>query len=328
MINELQFIEKYENQKASLSAWGNDIIKYIIEVLKRKGYNTDYFIKIPVSARVKDNTSIIQKAFYRGKKYENPFDDITDKVGIRFVVLLLEDIEVIKNIIENSSIWEYSKDRDFEDERNEKPTLFEYQSVHYILKNKNEINEDDIVIPKDTPCEVQIRTLLQHAYSELTHDTIYKPKQQAEPVIHRLVARSMAMIETTDCIFKEVNDKMNEKEYKLPSDLLPVITDEYTKIKSPEIHKGLNDSIIDAYLDVVKGIDVEELKEFISKYNKMLAKQITIKYDKMLLFRQPIVLLIYYLVFAHPHKTKDDWPFTDDLLRPIYISLGKRYDDF
>src|SRR3546814_12228521 len=38
-----------------------------------------------------------------------------------------------------------------------------------------------------TPCEVQLRTLLQHAHSQLTHDTIYKPKTIASSHTKRFV---------------------------------------------------------------------------------------------------------------------------------------------
>src|SRR3546814_10997244 len=55
-----------------------------------------------------------------------------------------------------------------------------------------------------TPCEVQLRTLLQHAHSQLTHDTIYKPKTIASSHTKRFVARSMALIETVDDFFVQV----------------------------------------------------------------------------------------------------------------------------
>ena len=35
-------------------------------------------------------------------------------------------------------------------------------------------------IEKDTPCEIQIRTLEQHAYAELSHDYVYK-KESGQP---------------------------------------------------------------------------------------------------------------------------------------------------
>ncbi|MCV5435110.1 (p)ppGpp synthetase, partial [Escherichia coli] len=76
-------------------------------------------LKIEPSYRLKDISSLIEKAFYRSKNYQNPYKEITDKVGVRFVVLLTDDIPIIKEIIENFNLWEYSEDRDFIKEKEE-----------------------------------------------------------------------------------------------------------------------------------------------------------------------------------------------------------------
>lgn len=46
-----------------------------------------------------------------------------------------------------------------------------------------------MTVTAGTPCEVQVRTLLQQAHSELTHDTIYKPRVVQTPDMHRAAAR-------------------------------------------------------------------------------------------------------------------------------------------
>ena len=49
-----------------------------------------------------------------------------------------------------------------------------------------------------------MRTLLQHAHSELTHDTIYKPSVVQTPAMLRAAAKSMALIEATGDYFEEL----------------------------------------------------------------------------------------------------------------------------
>lgn len=325
-MDEKIFIEKYEEEKVFLEKWGNIINSRIINCLKDKKINTDLFLKIPSIVRIKDNKSIINKAFYRKKNYTNPLVDITDKVGIRFVVLLGNEISIIEEIIENEEIWSFSKDRDFEKEREENPTLFDYQSVHYILRNNDEIIEDGITIPKGIACEVQIRTLLQHAYSELTHDTIYKPNKSAEAWVKRLVARSMAMIETTDTIFEEVNTVMNNNDKKIIDDLLPIIDSEYAKIATSEDDNNLVSIIVDAYEKELIDLNINDFQEFLTRKSRVLKTQITKKYNSYLLFRQPIILLLFYLVDKKRVATRNNWPFTFEMLKPIYISLGHKFD--
>ncbi|MBU3155200.1 GTP pyrophosphokinase [Clostridium estertheticum] len=323
MRDEEKFIEDYDKQKDSLRSWGQYIKEYIFTELKKQKHDTESFIKIQVLARVKDDSSIIEKAFYRGKNYSNPLDDITDKVGIRFVVLLLDDIKIIQNIIEDCREWNISEDKNFEWERLENPSVFEYQSVHYIIRNTKAIIVNNITIDQLTPCEVQIRTLLQHAFSELSHDTVYKPSQTVEPMIKRLVARSMAMIETTDSIFKEVNDKMTIENNKKSNNLLPIIKDEYTnRIRMPEENNKIQELIIDVYEEMIAEINAEDLINFINEHIEMLKEQINSKYNTQLLFRQPVILLLYYLINQHPNKVSIDWPLTEDLIKPIYTKLG------
>ncbi len=47
------------------------------------------------------------------KRKVDPLAEITDQVGVRFVVLLLEDIERIGTIVE-AGPWLAQKDRDFQ----------------------------------------------------------------------------------------------------------------------------------------------------------------------------------------------------------------------
>ena len=324
-MDEIEFIKKYESEKPMYNSWGNYVAKQILSHLKEK-VDVNIFLKIPPIPRLKDNASILQKAFYRNKAYTNPYNDITDKVGVRFVVLLLSDIKVIKKIIEHNEVWSFSKDRDFEEERKAKPSVFEYESVHYILRNKNIIiTDNNIVIKKGTPCEVQIRALLQHAYSELTHDKTYKPKTIVKPEVYRLIARSMALIETTDNIFEEVNN-MLKKSNKADNNLLPYLTDLYKKINIPQTEEKLTNSIFDSYKEDISKVKIEEIQQFLNKY-KFIKDIINDRYNKKLLYRQPIVLLIYYMAKTKHNNTWNKWPFTHEQIKQIYIDLGIGYQD-
>jgi len=177
-MTENEFIVRYEAEKPVYAAWGNYVRDSILSSLTAKidGFTPDNFLKVPASVRVKDTDSLVAKAFYRGKPYADAYGQITDKVGTRFVVLLLNHINHVEEAI-TSGPWEYSKDRDFDEEREKQPFIFDYQSKHFIVKAIKEVPFGDVIVPVGTPCEVQVRTLLQHAYSELSHDTVYKPKQ-------------------------------------------------------------------------------------------------------------------------------------------------------
>src|SRR5690606_11585815 len=128
--------------------------------------------KIDPSYRVKSPESVIEKL--ARKKYTNPHQEMTDLVGARFVVLLRSDIAVVDRAIINRSCWSVSKDRDYINEALSDPSVFDYQSMHYLVRNLEDRTIEGVHVPDGLTCEVQVRSLLQHAYAELVHDDIYK----------------------------------------------------------------------------------------------------------------------------------------------------------
>ena len=291
----------------------------IISKIDQQIQDSDKFLMLPVSPRLKEDSSILEKAFFRAKKYEDPYNDITDKIGIRFVVLELSDIEIIKPFIEEDDDLSNSKDVDFEQNVNNNPELFTYQSVHYIVRNRNQINYKGVEIPANTPCEVQIRTLLQHAYAELSHQTVYKSIWEMKPTYLRKLARSMALIEATDEIFKEVRQEMikhNEKFFKF-------ITVGKSFGEFPKYVEALNASIFDAYSSLISENDIrpESIRDFVTGKPYIKSKVSDNVYSSIL-FEQPVIYLLYYLASLYSSSMKDAWPYDTKYIEPIYSDLG------
>jgi putative GTP pyrophosphokinase len=327
MMGEKELIQRFEKEVPIYSAWGNLVTNTILNGIRteiKDDRKFREFVKIPPQPRIKDTDSLVEKAFYRNKKYIDPYNDITDKVGTRFVVLLVDDIKLLSKIVESEKIWETSKDRDFEEERNKHPLVFDYQSVHYIIRNRIDRVVDQILVPKHTACEVQLRTLLQHAHSELTHDTIYKPNIRVIPEIVRVVGRSMALIEATDDYFTQVKTTMNSIEQRINNffDDLRVI---FSTIARPEPQPKLNLLILDAYRDVIEEIMPQTIQQFIER-NTFLKERIRERQQDFLIYRQPIILLMYYLLANEKSRFRQLWPFSDNELQPIFTDLGIAFD--
>lgn len=319
-MNEQEFIKKYEEEKPLFRSWGNKIAETINQKLFDRGINPSEFLKIPINVRIKDNTSIIAKAFLRkDKKYTDPYTQITDKVGIRFVVLDLDEINVIKEIIEAQDDWDCSKDVDFEKNCAERPELFVYQSVHYIVRNCNIVDYNGVKIPANTPCEIQIRTLLQHAYAELSHQTVYKSNAQINPMVKRKLARSMALIEATDELFKEVRQDM-----RIVDDLyISIIDSAKNFISFPYYIESLSSTIFDSYKESIikNNISTNIIEDFIN--NKSFLIQ-NVKDNKFadVVYQQPIIFLLYYLAEKYSSTLLENWPFDRIYIEPIFTDLG------
>ena len=229
-----------------------------------------------------------------------------------------DEIRAVERAILFCELWTSTKARDFEDERAISPFEFDYQSLHYIVRAKKKIRYNEIDITEGIPCEIQIRTLLQHAYSELTHDTIYKPNVQAEPGVKRSAAKSMALIEATDDYFTQVHQKLALA--LAPGQQVAAVVDRaYTKFLNLDPEPSpLNALLVDHFKQWAReGFDVD-LNTFLQD-KPFVADFIRERAPTNLLYRQPAVLLVYWAVSqGHERRRAFDGPLSDDELAPFY----------
>lgn len=321
-MNEIEFREKWRAEEVLYKAWGGYVVETIKNELEKRNEDVARLFKIPPTFRVKTKDSLVDKAFYRSdKKYSDPYAQIEDKVGARFVVLFTEDIAKVSSLIEElNGAWEYDACRNYQEEREKEPLLFTYQSVHYILRPKSDIEYNGVVIPRSVACEVQIRTLLQHAHAELTHDAIYKSKKMVEPEVHRTVAKSMALIETTDDFFVDVMRRLNSgplNEHcindRLDDFYLEFIGRHANNQKSSIVIWDVFESLVDSSL-------IDNIRAFMKK-NEFLSS--TIKNNKKNVFyQQSVVLFVCYLLKHNKKRLLADWPLQREILEPLANDLG------
>lgn len=323
-----EFISKFNQDEKMLLSWGKLVCQTINDELKKT--DKDGILKIEPCFRLKDLASLIEKAFYRLKGYDDPYKDITDKVGVRFVVLLTDDIEHIKGIINNNPIWSCSEDRDFEKEKSEKPYLFDYQSVHYVVRNLDKIvNNDGTIIPPETPCEIQIRTLLQHAYAEVSHDSVYKCKAVPSSDIKRRMARTIALMESTDELFLAAKNELNksneviEKWAEFSRKIFSKILTSYDiKTKDKILYHVLNiyfDSLTDQLFNTYSSYLVknEGYEEYFKE--KIESEYLSGSYIK----KSSAIMFCLFMADKRPEIFKGKWPFSEADLNEITSIVGK-----
>ena len=257
-------------------------------------------------------------------------DSIDDRVGVRFVVLLAEHISLIEKIIESFG-FSVSKDRDYEAEREEKPLEFSYQSVHLVVRPCEDEVHNGTVVPAGTACEVQIRTLLQHAHSELTHDRLYKSRREPPRGLHRSVARSMALIEATDDIFGDVAKQLDAAEAKIRSVVLALDSIYLDKVGvAPESAK-YNAEFVEEL--VACGVDFEldsigdRVETMIGEKSYIIDRISANRSVEPLIYGVSGVLLAYLLAIHRLEKVKRCWPLDYKYLSSICLDIGISIDD-
>jgi ppGpp synthetase/RelA/SpoT-type nucleotidyltranferase len=287
----------------------------------------EILIKIPAIPRLKTETSLVDKAFYRpDKSYKDPYTEIEDKVGVRFVVLLIDDIQLLCRLIESFNQWSYDKCRHFDDEKRENPLLFTYQSVYYIVRPSKPLSIGNVTIPIDTPCEKQIRTLLQHAHAELTHDAIYKIKRKVNPDaysapdVHRTVAKSMALIETTDGFFSDATKRLNHgplEEFRIV-ERLDGIYESLTGLKPYNEKSSL--LIWDEFEQFIDDSLIDSISSFITVRGE-IPQLIKDRYAEHNLYQQSIVLFLYWMLAKKRRRFISNWPLSGQVIEMMANGL-------
>lgn len=339
-MREPELREWFRSEQPMLKAWGG-YVRVKLESLIEQHHKPDrhfalgYFCKVPVSFRVKGEASLVEKAFLRKRDtpYADPRTEITDLVGVRVVVLLEEQVRLVGSLIEAVEEWSYEQTRDFDKQRSSSPEHFTYESVHYIIKNSRPVTFDGVEIRPGTPCEIQVRTLLQHAQSELTHDRVYKTKVQIDSTVKRDVSRSAALVETTDEIFQRVDKKMAEA-IKNQKDLLEGL-DAALFSRAPDLKELFNDRLNDYVFSALEplanslNIDAAAVESFVrDPANAHVIGKLQERSSWDILAAQPVSLLIYVLVrkaFKERLKGQETWNLPLDQLEPYFLDLGKPF---
>ncbi|WP_051206048.1 GTP pyrophosphokinase [Oceanospirillum maris] len=322
-MNEKEFLEQWNQDSPMYDAWGDFVTSTICNHLKTSGKNLSSYLKQSPKHRVKDPVSLLDKAFYRvNKSYDNPYEEIEDKVGCRFVVLLVEQIKELTDIIITEANWDYKECRHFHSEREKEPLLFTYQSVHYVVRNKTEFIHKEVTIYPNTPCEIQIRTLLQHAYAELTHDAVYKAKTLVQPEVHRTVAKSMALIETTDDFFSDVNNRLTSSasENLNFQQQLDNLYKKYIGFESIAAQKS-SIVVLDEFNELITEDLMKKLEAFIIK-ESYLPEIIRSSANINPFYMQSVIIFVYYLTKKKKNTLLRDWPLSYKILEKLAVDTG------
>ncbi len=326
-MNEAELKSAFESRRTALDALGRWVTQTLIEALENQFGSkvaVAKFLQIPPKPRVKETDSFLEKALVRKRK-SDPLSDITDQVGVRFVVLLLEDIDRVGTLIE-SGPWIAQKDRDFQQERLEKADYFAYQSDHFVIRTRSDVTFEGIVIPIGFPCEIQIRTILQHAYAEMAHSSSYKPPvrlpEEDQKHINRSLAKGSALIETTDDVFGEIKKRLREYNEGVTnllvhsSEIYRDITGEATNPKT-----ALAELIAEQYRGLLKEVTPEKLKIWAAA-RPWLRESLQQKRATSVFYRDSVIILLGYLVTENETSIPKCWPVDSGYLEDLYTMLG------
>ncbi|MBO4585706.1 MAG: hypothetical protein J5675_03800 [Bacteroidales bacterium] len=176
---------------------------------KLKGFFSEAGIIVAsVEHRVKAKDSLAGKLKLKGGKYKDIFD-ITDLVGIRVITFYIDDVDKVASVLER--LFEIDWENSIDKRKAHEIDSFGYLSLHYICR----IPESAYSNPEHPELnkirfEVQMRTVLQHAWANMNHDTGYKSGVEIPRVYMRDMSRLAGMLELIDDEFSRIRRELSD----------------------------------------------------------------------------------------------------------------------
>lgn len=113
----------------------------------------------------------------RGYKFiEDIYKDITDFAGIRIALYFPGDRDEVNKLIESNFLISNVKKFPSEDRKNSYSKRFSgYWATHYICVLRKDRHVENDLPHGNCMVEIQVASVLMHAWSEVEHDLVYKP---------------------------------------------------------------------------------------------------------------------------------------------------------
>lgn len=168
------------------------LVPLIEDLLRSAGVKYDV-----VHGRAKSVESFSEKILRAGKEYADPLSDLTDLAGVRAVLYYVDDVKPVCDLIKSefSVDWDASSDKSVALEANE----FGYLSVHYVISLG--VSRESLPEWREfagLKAELQIRTVLQHAWASISHALQYKREGDVPQESRRRLYRLSSLMELAD----------------------------------------------------------------------------------------------------------------------------------
>ena len=212
MSNKMAVLTQYDQQRKKYERFAREVEHQLRCILEEEG-----IVCNAITSRVKERDSLTQKIDVKADKYKS-LSEVTDIAGIRIITYYDSDVERAAKIVER----EFCVDKENSINKREAlgPEKFGYCSVHYVVS----MNEDRLKLPENRgyagiKCEIQIRTVLQHAWAEIEHDLGYKSEIDIPKDIRRSFSRLAGLLEVADKEFQEIRDFLETYREKVEAEI-------------------------------------------------------------------------------------------------------------
>ena len=198
-----QILSEYDEQSRRYLALSKRIRTKLTAACAKEGVHVH-----AISHRVKSRESLVVKLNRPDVSYRS-LGDLTDIAGVRVITYYASDVERVAEIVEREC--EIDEENSIDKGALLDPDRFGYLSLHYVVSLRRSRgragSKKDRTGPK---AEIQIRSILQHAWAEIEHDLGYKSKYAIPRKARRTFSRLSGLLELADQEFDGVLQSLRD----------------------------------------------------------------------------------------------------------------------
>lgn len=170
-----------------------------------------------MESRIKGEASLAGKLLRKGSKYHS-ISDVTDLLGVRVITYYNEDVDRIASIAE--TLFEIDWSNSVDKRKMHQFDSFGYNSLHFVCRVPKSLYSDP-ACPElnEVPFELQMRTVLQHLWSDIQHDIGYKSEIETPMEYHRALSRLAGLLELADNEFSRIRTDITDYRRRIRSQM-------------------------------------------------------------------------------------------------------------
>lgn len=194
-------VREYQADEQVYGKLGGVVSLLIEELLRLEGV-----VFHSITHRAKGVESLRKKVGRPEKSYKS-LAEVTDLCGVRITTYFSGDVDKVANVIRGEFLIDSENSTDKRVDL--APDRFGYQSLHYVAQlgvNRSALPENAKF--SKMKFEIQIRSILQHAWAEIEHDLGYKSSIEVPRLIKRRFARIAGLLEVADQEFEAVRQEL------------------------------------------------------------------------------------------------------------------------
>jgi ppGpp synthetase/RelA/SpoT-type nucleotidyltranferase len=285
-------------EREAYAAFSDAITERLRDAVRSEGIPCDLF------ARAKELHSLIKKLI---KKPSHSYETVSDKAGVRCIVRYLSDLEAVVSLA--GQIFKCGPvDRKAEGLG---PDRLGYLSIHINVRLRDD--DPNVVRFGGYQAELQVRTLGQHLWAEMSHDAVYKNEEWiasvAEPAKRR-VNLMAGLIEIADQEFDRLNRELQLDE---AADLYRTLERYYFSLTSRPPDRELSLYIIRLIRPLYDGLSTSQIVQRVDEFVRARRADLRALLDPAptddasVLLSQPEILMVLERLSDNQDAIRELW---------------------